>query len=243
MTTQRHVYAQWVVLVVILLIQLFGTNNHADNHPSVDAPAATASRAMMRSLQQTNGPAEGPAVTVTPLADENDVAVAPAPAPTPTPTPLPERASPAPEQASPLPAPVDAVDVPIAPTTPAATCDCPPPPPPALPPALAFLEDVFTWDADRNALIINAKTIDAAGHLIVNGFSGIRQSLFVGGDPNNGESATEISPGGLLLYKAGEDAYPTLAGFQTGPSGYDMSAIEVMGGLQILDAKGEVTVV
>ena len=117
------------------------------------------------------------------------------------------------------------------------------PTPPALPPALAFLEDVFTWDADRNALIINAKTIDAAGHLIVNGFSGIRQSLFVGGDPNNGESATEISPGGLLLYKDGEDAYPTLAGFQTGPSGYDMSAIEVMGGLQILDAKGEVTVV
>lgn len=108
---------------------------------------------------------------------------------------------------------------------------------------MAFLKDVLEWDEDRQALIINARTIDAAGHLIVNGFSGIRQSLFVGGDPNSGESATEISPGSILLYTAGQDAYPTIAGFQTEEGGYEVSSVEVMGGLQVLNPDtGDITV-
>lgn len=116
-----------------------------------------------------------------------------------------------------------------------ATCNCPagPPGPPGKP-APEFLSDVFEWDEQRNALIIKASTVDLGGHLIVNGFTGIRQSLFIGGDPSNGEAATEISPGSMLLYSRG-NTLPTIAGFTTDEKGYTSSSIEVLGGMTSVD--------
>lgn len=110
-------------------------------------------------------------------------------------------------------------------------CKCPagPPGPPGKP-APEFLAKVFEWDEQRNALIIKAATMDLGGHLIVNGFTGIRQSLFIGGDPSNGEAATEISPGSMLLYSKGNNV-PTIAGYTTGEDGYSSSSIEVQGGI------------
>ena len=216
---------QWLAIAVLAILQLFNAYNSNSGHAAdlLNDPGALASRSMRRSLQQIEAPAPE---TVGP---ETDAGPAPEPARQPATEPATEPATiPA---ASPIPDPTP---------TPTPSCDCPAP---ALPPELAFLGEAFEWDEDRQALIINARTIDAAGHLIVNGFSGIRQSLFIGGDPNSGESATEISPGSILLYKAGEETFPTVAGFHSGEDGYYMSSIEVMGGLQILNAEtGDVSV-
>lgn len=116
-------------------------------------------------------------------------------------------------------------------------CNCPsgPPGPPGKP-APEFLSQVFEWDEQRNALIIKASTMDLGGHLIVNGFTGIRQSLFIGGDPSNGEAATEISPGSVLLYSKGNSA-PTIAGFTTDENGYTPASIEVQGGVISIDTE------
>lgn len=141
-------------------------------------------------------------------------------------------APPAPEAEAVGPSPAPEVEsyVPDDPTM----CNCPAGPrgPPGEP-APSFLSEVFEWDEDRRALVIKASTMDLGGHLIVNGFTGIRQSLFIGGDPNSGESATEISPGSILLYKRGGD--PSMAGFTTSDDGYELSNIEVMGGLLQMD--------
>jgi len=116
-------------------------------------------------------------------------------------------------------------------------CKCPAGPrgPPGKP-APEFLAKVFEWDEQRNALIIKASTMDLGGHLIVNGFTGIRQSLFIGGDPSNGEAATEISPGSMLLYSKENNA-PTIAGFTTSEDGYTSSSIEVQGGVVSIDTE------
>lgn len=232
-------YLQWMAILLILTIQLLSLSTRGPHHTM----PATATRAMRRALQQAADAADAAEdpITVTPL-DAIPPEVAPAPEPAQQAAPAEESIAPAPTtDSSPILTPVPApIPTPKPTSTSVPACDCPAP---ALPDSLAFLEDVFSWDADRQALIINAKTIDTAGHLIVNGFSGIRQSLFIGGDPNNGESSTEISPGSILMYKAGTDSYPTLAGFQASAEGYDMSVIEVMGGLQVLDpASGKVSV-
>ena len=218
--TASTVNLQWLAIAVLATLQLFNAYSGNSGHATdlLNTTEALASRSMRRSLQQLDTTS---APTPETVGHETHAGPAPEPAPRPDPaaTPVPESAP------TPTPSP---------PSTPSPSCDCPAP---SLPPELAFLAEVFEWDEDRQALIINARTIDAAGHLIVNGFSGIRQSLFIGGDPNNGESATEISPGSILLYKAGEDTYPTLAGFHSEDEGYYLSSIEVMGGLQILNAE------
>lgn len=228
---------QWLCIAMLAILQLFNAYNANSGHAAdlANDTGALSSRSMRRSLQQAEGPAsetlgsEIPAVLTGPAPEPaqepaTEPATMPEPATEPTPAPF--------STPTPSPGPSQA---------PSPSCDCPPP---TLPPELAFLKETFEWDEDRQALIINARTIDAAGHLIVNGFSGIRQSLFIGGDPNNGESATEISPGSILLYKHGEETYPTVAGFHSGEDGYYLSSIEVMGGLQILNAEtGDVTMV
>lgn len=215
--TASTVNLQWLAIAVLATLQLFNAYSGNSGHATdlLNTTEALASRSMRRSLQQLDTTS---APTPETVGHETHAGPAPEPAPRPEPaaTPVPESAP------TPTPSPSST------------SCDCPAP---SLPPELAFLAEVFEWDEDRQALIINARTIDAAGHLIVNGFSGIRQSLFIGGDPNNGESATEISPGSILLYKAGEDTYPTLAGFHSEDEGYYLSSIEVMGGLQILNAE------
>lgn len=141
-------------------------------------------------------------------------------------------ATPMPEEVGPAPAPeADNRDTVLK----EAQCNCPAGPrgPPGEP-APEFLSQVFEWDEQRNALIIKASTMDLGGHLIVNGFTGIRQSLFIGGDPSNGESATEISPGSLLLYSKGSNA-PTIAGFTTDENGYTPASVEVQGGVTSVD--------
>lgn len=215
--TASTVNLQWLAIAVLATLQLFNAYSGNSGHATdlLNTTEALASRSMRRSLQQLDTTS---APTPETVGHETHAGPAPEPAPRPEPaaTPVPESAP------TPTPSPSST------------SCDCPAP---SLPPELAFLAEVFEWDEDRQALIINARTIDAAGHLIVNGFSGIRQSLFIGGDPNNGESATEISPGSILLYRAGEDTYPTLAGFHSQDEGYYLSSIEVMGGLQILNAE------
>ena len=231
--TASTVNLQWLAIAVLATLQLFNAYSGNSGHATdlLNTTEALASRSMRRSLQQldtTSAP--------TPETVGHETHAGPAPEPAPRPEPA---ATPVPESA---PTPTPSTPSPSSPSSPSSTsCDCPAP---SLPPELAFLAEVFEWDEDRQALIINARTIDAAGHLIVNGFSGIRQSLFIGGDPNNGESATEISPGSILLYKHGEETYPTVAGFHSGEDGYYLSSIEVMGGLQILNAEtGDVTMV
>lgn len=102
-----------------------------------------------------------------------------------------------------------------------------------------FLSSIFSWDPERQALTIRASTVELDGHIIVNGFAGIRQTVFVGGDPSAGESSTEVSPGSLLLYKSGMS--PTIAGFQTGEDGYKTVPVTVIGGLEKLDEKTAVS--
>lgn len=227
--TASTVNLQWLAVAMLAILQLFNAYNSNSGHTTdpLNDTGALGSRVMRRSLQQIEAPAPETISAEPPL-------VPAAPSPEPPPQPAPEPVTTPEPAASPSPKPMP---TPISSPTP--SCDCPAP---TLPPELAFLKETFEWDEDRQALIINARTIDAAGHLIVNGFSGIRQSLFIGGDPNNGESATEISPGSILLYKAGEETYPTVAGFHSGEDGYYLSSIEVMGGLQILNAEtGDVT--
>lgn len=117
-------------------------------------------------------------------------------------------------------------------------CSCPRgpagPPGPQGEPAPEYLSNVFEWDEEKQALTIKAGSVNLSGHLIVNGFTGIRESLFIGGDPNSGESATEISGGSILLYKQGQD--PTISGFQTDPdTGYAPGNVEFMGGITQVD--------
>jgi hypothetical protein len=224
---------QWVAIASLFLLQIFTLLSSSDNGLSLSdttyANDYTSSRAMRRSLQQTN----------------NTGAPSAQPTPEPTLEPTPEQltmVAPSPE--------TDVIPLDVSITYPSPGVE------PAveeseaqadtvdsgshcegqvtLPREMAILTDIFEWDENRRALIIKANTIDAGGHLIVNGFTGIRQSLFIGGDPNNGESATEISPGSIMLYKAGEDP-PNIAGFNTHEEGYELSRIEVLGGLQLLD--------
>ncbi len=227
--TASTVNLQWLAIAVLATLQLFNAYSGNSGHATdlLNTTEALASRSMRRSLQQLDTTS---APTPETVGHETHAGPAPEPAPRPDPaaTPVPESAP------TPTPSTPSTSSTPSPSSTSSTSCDCPAP---SLPPELAFLAEVFEWDEDRQALIINARTIDAAGHLIVNGFSGIRQSLFIGGDPNNGESATEISPGSILLYKAGKDTYPTLAGFHSEDEGYYLSSIEVMGGLQILNAE------
>jgi hypothetical protein len=100
-------------------------------------------------------------------------------------------------------------------------------------PAPAFLSNVFSWDESRRSLIIQATTVELSGSLIVRGYGGIKESLYIGGDPNSGEASTEIAPGGVLIY-AREDK-PAIKSFTTQKEGYEPSGLTLVGGKVYLD--------
>lgn len=120
-----------------------------------------------------------------------------------------------------------------------ADCNCPPGPPGpqgvAGEPAPEFLSEVMEWDPSRKSLMITAATVEINGHIIVNGFAGVKQSLFVGGDPTSGESATEVAPGGLQMYSS--EGNPMIAGFSTDENGFQPSEINAMDGLNVVNSK------
>ena len=83
---------------------------------------------------------------------------------------------------------------------------------------------------------IDATTIELSGNLVIDGFAGVKQSLFIGGDPSNGSPSTEVAAGKLLVY-GGADEGPTIAAFSTGPDGFALSDLTIKGELYE-DAKG-----
>ena len=202
------------IMAGVLILQLFAMNPAARVSQSVSAYSRSfsaeqvnpTSRGLRRSLLNLEGP------------PSSDMAPAPEPERAPVPAPESEESEDMDEEPS--------------------ACDCPRgpagPPGPQGEAAPEFLSNIFEWDEEKGALTINAGSINLAGHLIVNGFTGIRESLFIGGDPNSGESATEISGGSILLYRQGQD--PTISGFQTDPdTGYEPANVEFIGGITAVD--------
>lgn len=118
-------------------------------------------------------------------------------------------------------------------------CDCPAgprgPTGPAGRDAPEFLSSVFKYNSQTNTLSIHASMLELDGHIVVNGFAGIRESLFIGGDPSTGESSSELGPGTLMLYKSG--GMPTITGFTTSSKGSSISNVTIIGGVSVLDDK------
>lgn len=93
-----------------------------------------------------------------------------------------------------------------------------------------FLNNIFSFDQARGVLQIDATTIELSGNLVINGFTGVKQSLFIGGDPSSGSPSTEVAAGRILLYGE-EDQGPTITGFSTGANGFVLSKLTVQGEL------------
>lgn len=110
--------------------------------------------------------------------------------------------------------------------TPEILCECPPGPPGESAPE--FLKEVFSWDENKKVLTINAGTVEFGGSIVVRGYAGVENSIYVGGDPTNGEPSTELAPGSLLLYgpEGGE-----IAGFSVKENGYEVSNVTLLGEL------------
>jgi len=104
------------------------------------------------------------------------------------------------------------------------TCNCPPGPKGDSAPA--FLSQIFSYNAAQNVLNINATTITMGGSLVVDGYTGVKQSLFVGGDPASGAASTEVGPGKVLMYA--KDGGPTIAGLTTSEEGFQVSNVTVI---------------
>jgi hypothetical protein len=92
------------------------------------------------------------------------------------------------------------------------------------------LNNIFFFDETRGVLKIDATTIELSGNLVINGFTGVKQSLFIGGDPSSGSPSTEVAAGKLLVYGA-EDQGPLITGFTTGKDGFALSKLTVQGEL------------
>ena len=95
--------------------------------------------------------------------------------------------------------------------------------------APAFLSNIFSYNENSGALTISATTIELAGSLVIRGYCGVKQSLFVGGYPTKGEPSTEVAGGQLLLY--GKDKGAVISGFTTSPQGAEISKLTVQGQL------------
>lgn len=95
-------------------------------------------------------------------------------------------------------------------------------------PQESYLKDIFSWDEEKQVLTINPGTVEFSGSIVVRGYAGVENSVFVGGDPSDGEESTELAPGALLLYgKQGGD----IAGFNVGEKGWKMSNVTISGEL------------
>lgn len=114
------------------------------------------------------------------------------------------------------------------PLTPAVICDCPPPPP-------AFLSEVFGWDPRTRKLTVNAATVETQGSLVIRSYLGVGSSIFVGGDPSNGESASELGAGNLLLYSPDGGS---ITGFETSSEGFQIANVTITGRLFVDDYEG-----
>ncbi|KAI8104559.1 hypothetical protein M9434_003114 [Picochlorum sp. BPE23] len=206
------------IMASVLILQLFAMNPAARVSQSVSGASSSLS------VEQVHPTTRGLRRSLMSLQGAPSSEMAPAPAPDRAPAPAPESE--------------ESENVDQSEEEEPSQCSCPRgpagPPGPQGEPAPEFLSNIFEWDEDKGALTINAGSVNLAGHLIVNGFTGIRESLFIGGDPNSGESATEISGGSILLYKQGQD--PTIAGFRTDPDkGYEPANVEFMGGITVVD--------
>lgn len=93
-----------------------------------------------------------------------------------------------------------------------------------------FLNNIFSFDQARGILKIDATTIELTGNLVINGFTGVKQSLFIGGDPSNGSPSTEVAAGKLLVYGAGDQG-PSITAFSAGENGFAISRLTVQGQL------------
>ncbi|KAL4538390.1 hypothetical protein Ndes2526B_g03303 [Nannochloris sp. 'desiccata'] len=107
-------------------------------------------------------------------------------------------------------------------------CNCPPGPKGDSAPE--FLNNIFSFDQARGILKIDATTIELTGNLVINGFTGVKQSLFIGGDPSNGSPSTEVAAGKLLVYGAGDQG-PSITAFSAGENGFAISRLTVQGQL------------
>jgi hypothetical protein len=95
-----------------------------------------------------------------------------------------------------------------------------------------FLGKIFSFDETRGILKIDTTTIELTGNLVINGFTGVKQSLFIGGDPSNGSPSTEVAAGKVLIYGAEGGQGPTITGFTAGKeSGFTISKLTVQGEL------------
>lgn len=73
------------------------------------------------------------------------------------------------------------------------------------------------------------------------GYTGVKQSLFVGGDPSSGAASTEVGAGTLLMYASEKTGgSPTIAGFSTSSSGFRNANLTVLSELyEDAGAKGD----
>jgi hypothetical protein len=95
-------------------------------------------------------------------------------------------------------------------------------------PALDSLARLFSYDEATGALTVAATTLQLSGSIVVEGYAGVKQSLFVGGSPTTGAPSTEVGAGQVLLYGAGGG---TVSGFDTGPQGFQLAKVTVQGEL------------
>jgi hypothetical protein len=95
-----------------------------------------------------------------------------------------------------------------------------------------FLNSIFSFDQTRGVLKIDTTTIELTGNLVINGYTGVKQSLFIGGDPSTGSPSTEVAAGKLLVYgTAGDQGGPTISAFTASENGFEISKLTVQGEL------------